>query len=303
MGLFDLFKKGSKNTTDNSKSDSILPQNFKTATIDDIREIVVEINRETSIPYLDISFSDEKAGITDSKFGGVPYIYYLDEAPKNNSDEPMRLLVQLNCADLKELECFPESGLIQIYINSNDKMYGMSDSSQTNQDNFKILYIEEIDVAVTEYESSLKLPQYGDDDLFPIKDEYKLIFTLKNESMSIYDYHYNEEFTKKYNTLFPDSTIESIYDLEQEFCDEIYSNFTHSRHKIGGYPFFYYDDVRLKYENPNAFDMLLLQIDSNREGFDEKIKWGDFGVCNFFINSRDLITQRFSNVLYNWESL
>lgn len=48
-------------------------------------------------------------------------------------------------------------------------------------------------------------------------------------------------------------------------------------------------------------DFLLLQLDSEFGEGEDKIMWGDAGICNFFINREKLKNLDFSEVMYNWD--
>ncbi|EPY17423.1 hypothetical protein AGDE_16262 [Angomonas deanei] len=48
--------------------------------------------------------------------------------------------------------------------------------------------------------------------------------------------------------------------------------------------------------NPKSKYILLWQFESG-----EEMMWGEFGVCNLFIDPVDLAARRFDRVLYNWD--
>ena len=43
-------------------------------------------------------------------------------------------------------------------------------------------------------------------------------------------------------------------------------------------------------------DILLLELDSGNG-----IKWGDYGIGNFFISQKNLINKNFNDVLFEWD--
>ena len=70
----------------------------------------------------------------DSKIGGTPYIPNGFEYPysKSNPEQPLKLLAQINFADVPHMRDFPEKGILQIYINPADDRYYGSDSIISN---------------------------------------------------------------------------------------------------------------------------------------------------------------------------
>jgi uncharacterized protein YwqG len=77
-----------------------------------------------------------KTKATDTKFGGKPYI------PKGFSypcikGEPMALICQLNFAEIPHLEGYPESGLLQIYLE-------IDETSMFESESYKIFYHTDI---------------------------------------------------------------------------------------------------------------------------------------------------------------
>ena len=78
---------------------------------------------------------------------------------------------------------------------------------------------------------------------------------------------------------------------------------TEDGHKLFGTPAFCQGDPReyLPAEQIDFYDTLLLQIDSDYNGGDPLVIWGDSGVGNFFIHQQDLKACRFDNVLFYWD--
>ena len=88
----------------------------------------------------------------------------------------------------------------------------------------------------------------------------------------------------------------SEFGKDQERYWEAYRKLNQAKgHKIGGYPSFCQDDPR--YDLEEKYE-LLFQLDSDS---DLELRWGDMGVANFFITTKDLETRDFSRVMYNWD--
>lgn len=78
---------------------------------------------------------------------------------------------------------------------------------------------------------------------------------------------------------------------------------TEDGHKLFGTPAFCQSDPRetLSAEEMAYYDTLLLQLDSDFNGGDPLILWGDSGIGNFFINAETMQNNDFSKVLFYWD--
>ena len=213
--------------------------------------------------------------ITESKFLGKPYLPLNIEYPKDKSGKPMIMLAQINFSEIPKLELYPETGIFQIFIASED-WYDMED--------YKILFHEDIDDFQKDF-------SFITEDLFsdsPIECEHKLSFAKKTEFGNPEDFRFDLTFDGR-----------DLYDfqenLDKKDVNELDEFFNSSGHKIGGYAYFTQSDPR-DYDEKNFNDLLILQIDT-----DEKIMFGDSGVANIFINKDDLIEKRFEKAYFNWD--
>ncbi len=292
MGLFNANK--------NSDSENTDPRND----IKSIDKIFKAVYEETSADFTSIKLTDEKPSIFESKIGGNGYIPHNGDFPVTKNGEQLRLLAQIECEKIVLPE-FPKQGLLQFWI-LNDDIYGADFDNMKNnaaQNTFRIIYHENIDLTVTEEEvtSKFKENQYDKDGYMPCFGEYSLSYSKKTAGMLECDGRYEKLFCSKFNAAYPDTPIESIYDLEIDLSDmdghdEVLEN--SFGHKIGGYPAFTQWDPR---EENDTHDYLLLQLDSDYGNGNDKIMWGDSGVANFFINREKLKKLDFSDVLYNWD--
>ncbi len=216
-----------------------------------------------------------------SKFAGLPYFPKTATYPIDSKGQAMFLLAQINFAELPKLENFPESGILQFYISSNDDVYGMCFEDQTKQDNFRVIYfpniIEDENQLITDFSFVTKY------DYLPLEDACALSFQLKSAPLSTGDYQFNTDILNDNDE----------FDIEEEY-DKL---FPAEGHKIGGYPYFTQSDPR-EYQEGYAACILLFQMDTDDKN---GIMWGDCGVANFFIFTQDLKKKDFSKVLYNWD--
>ncbi|SEP35241.1 Uncharacterized protein YwqG [Flavobacterium sp. CF108] len=220
----------------------------------------------------------EKETILDfiqSKFLGKPYLPIGFEYPKDNSGKPMILLAQLNFSEIPRLENYPEKGILQFYIPSED-WYDMAE--------FKVIYHAEINDNETNFDF-LTEDLYED---FPVYCEHILSFSKEEEYGGTEDFRFDYSF----NDLDYWEFQENLNKSQQEEMDKFFYN---TGHKIGGYAFFTQSDPR-DYNKNAKNDVLLFQMDT-----DEEIMFGDSGVANFFINEDDLINKRFKKAYFNWD--
>ncbi|WP_338753136.1 YwqG family protein [Bacillus sp. FJAT-52991] len=239
-------------------------------------------------PIVRIEGSCTPTTLFESKFAGHPYLPKHIEHPKDEHGVPLRLLAQINFAEVPSIEHFPEKGILQFYIAGNDDLFGMDFDNPTDQTNFRILYHSDITMDESELVTDFSYMEEDDEEYFPVGKEGKLSFTLDEEPISDEDYRFEQ----------------LSIDLEQKTNDgtelwDVYAEcFAGTGAKIGGYPFFTQEDPRSYEEKYQQHNILLLQIDTDD---DLDIMWGDSGVGNFFIKKEDLEKLDFSNVMYNWD--
>ena len=229
-------------------------------------------------PSMEITLTDKKPSVFESKVGGMGYIPHDSNFPTNSKGNQLRLLAQIDCSEV-QLEEFPKKGLLQFWLGGTD-LYGCDFDNPTNQDDFRVIYYPEVDKTVTEEEIKSKfVHNETDDDNFytPVLAECGMSFEPSEDRYIDYD------------------AIEDDYDDDEDsYDDERWTENFYS--KIGGYPTFTQDEPRDE-QQQKEYDFLLLQLDSEFE----KILWGDIGIGNFFISSEKLRNLDFSDVLYNWD--
>lgn len=278
----------------------------------EIKKIVLDILEKNKKPMIEISLSDEKPNLFQSKFGGVPYLPKDKEVPKNKENEQLTLLAQITIDELPENNIYPmKKGILQFWI-LNDDILGL-DYDTNLGDGYKIIYYKDIDKSVTEEEILEKYKPYKDEDsYFPVGGEFSLSFKLTDGYFSDSNDDFREivdREMKKFHDENKDkySDILKIYDKENqlnywEIWDileedkEIGERLFGAGHKIGGFPNFTQSDIR----EVGDYEILLLQIDSVGTEKNE-IMWGDCGIANFFIREKDLKELNFDRAIYNWD--
>ena len=278
----------------------------------EIKKIVLDILEKNKKPMIEISLSDEKPNLFQSKFGGVPYLPKDKEVPKNKENEQLTLLAQINIDELPENNIYPmKEGILQFWI-LNDDILGLDYDTHLG-DGFKVVYYKEIDKSVTEEEILEKYKPYKDEDsYFPIEGEFSLNFKLTDGYFSDSNDDFREIVDREMKKFYDEnkdkySEILKIYDKENQLnCWEIWDILEEDKeigeklfeagHKIGGFPNFTQSDIR----EVGDYEILLLQIDSVGTEKNE-IMWGDCGIANFFIREKDLKELNFDKAIYNWD--
>lgn len=273
-------------------------------------KIFKELEKRSLIPTLEItakSVDNKHLSLISSKFGGYPYWPKGREYPVSKENETkLVLLAQINFSELPHLEDFPEKGILQFFINT-DEPYGC-DFGNIEQNDWRVIFHEDTNDALTEDEladmgvkTSLNIK--ADDSYFPFDTEFELSFEKKEQFINM---HCEGRFEKAVREIardlklaVPDETL-TAYDIFEESILDDFDKKCGAGHRIGGYPFFTQFDPR---KEDDDYDILLLQIDSQTatEGKKDDILWGDMGIANFFITKEDLKKRDFSKVLYNWD--
>lgn len=213
------------------------------------------------------------------------------------------MLAQFNLAQLPE-NIFPSNeGILQFFIDSDDDLSGANFDDWSDNNGFRVLFYPIVDEDYLSADEVEKI--YGDykPEYSPIAEgEWGLGFTEKVELLSYDDYRFQDSFLSKWNELYPNSKITSMYgDLSEEIMEQLYDDIQGFSHKLLGYSGFTQTDPR-EYEPKYREFELLFQMDSEMgEDLGYDIMWGDSGVCNFFIRPEDLAKLDFSNVGYNWD--
>ena len=248
-----------------------------------------ELNHTAEREVIRISIAlSEQLSLTDSKFGGLPYIPAGGAIPTTPEGDLLFMLAQINCEQLPENNIYPKKGLLQFWIAQNiyEDYYDFSHVvyHPTFSEGMQEKDIREIYVL-----GDCALP-------FEPEHQFALSFTKTKEGVSTADNFFDEVYANKWKKDFPDDEIMNIFKMP----DNIHKILNYgSGHKIGGYPAFAQDDPR----EEGTYTELLLQIDSdwNDEEEDYSIMWGDAGVGNFFISKETLEKLNFEDVLYNWD--
>lgn len=230
---------------------------------------------------------NQPAFLHESKLAGLPFLTNEMEHPKDEKNQFMLFLAQINFAELQLESPFPQDGLLQFYISQ--KCYEKVKHRSENR-HFKVQYLpqhQNYDTFIHDftYLNEVDLSQ------FPIQYEMKLEANTKFEPVSATDYRLENFFD-------PLIMNASITLDERSFGDVYLESYLAAEHKIGGYPYFIHEDFRKNSTYLQQYDTLLLQIVSNDE---QNIMWGDSGIISFFINLKKLQRLDFSDIYFHIE--
>lgn len=266
--------------------------------VDYAKMTLERLEKETELSYMRLETVKNVSTITDSKFGGMPYLPANDSLPVDKDGKPMRLLAQINCKDLAGLGEYPQEGILQFYLTTNPRW-----------DESFVKYYDVVDETVTMETVANRMEGiYLSDGCFPVEDEIGLEFILLKESMSSDDNRLRALFCQYFTELsgiwlsVPDDGGEEVYELFEGYCEDSYAG----GHKIGGYesstqlPEYYpyrETDAPIDVKADDSY-VLLFQMDSESE---KNIMWGDLGVARFFIKRSDLKARKFENVYLVWD--
>ena len=209
-----------------------------------------------------------------------------ENPPIGENGKPMRLLAAVFCSELPKNPIFPEKGVIRFYITPDD-LYGLDIDNLNSQKNFKILFSDD-ETAFETYDYENK------DGYFPVLGSFRPTFRFETDGMTFDDYRFDETFEKI------SKEYSDIISPEDYSDDDFMFELSREEHKMGGYPCFIQCDPREGEEELQKYDTLLFQLASDYAE-NEKVMFGDGGVCNFFIPSENLKNRDFSDILYTWD--
>ena len=154
MSIFDIFKPQSNDTK--------------------VEKLISLLKEKTAKNGYKLVIDEEQTpSIFDSKLGGIPYWDLTKEFPKDSTNQNMQLLAQINFEQITSNNSdLPKKGLLQFFITSQNTDYGVDFSNPTEQNNFRVVYHEQIDTSVTvEAINKLNIPQGYGTNSTPIQQE------------------------------------------------------------------------------------------------------------------------------------
>lgn len=87
------------------------------------KKIIQSALEETKLPSIHISVTDKPTNCIDSKFGGIFYLPQEESIPTCPEGEQMQFLAQINFAKMPHIEGFPEKGLLQFFMDTDETRF------------------------------------------------------------------------------------------------------------------------------------------------------------------------------------
>ena len=253
---------------------------------DRARSVVAQmVNYQRDKVPITVRAADAPLPVTASKFGGVPYLPAGVDVPLGSEGRPLGMIAQINCAELPQNTIYPESGMLQFWLNPRHPQWGMNINDGLPGADARVIYWEELGAAnphACAVEANWEEHHWPID---PPTREISLIFGPPETPDPMLTWGDHERFIEIWNELYPDQAIEEIEELEDlveeaEEDEDILSAIADEAgyHQLGGYPVFFDDDPRRN--NPEleeyTVNLLTMGSESYRLGSTELL-WGDAG--------------------------
>lgn len=260
------------------------------------QEIVNQIQTKSQRPVCRLRLTRDPFAVTDSHLGGTPYVPHDKEIPTDSNGNQLWLCAQINFAQMPPMHGFPESGLLQIFLEDwHFGDFGLEEGPGMAQDYWRVVFYPETDTTVTMEECRAKMTIPWEEarrsnmprpankfDLEDIKkgQDYlwrcpqvplKVCFqSIEQEGVNDEDFRFDPLFAAALHDRLPDADPKEFmpYALdddtpeEREALQRIRRQIKGGGCKIGGYPNYLQDDPRL-YDEDEGWadcDTLLLQL-------------------------------------------
>lgn len=301
------------------------------------KEVLEELRRRTERSVCHLTVSQTPVTIFDSHIGGLPYCPRDGVPPVGEDGRQLRLMAQINFAQMPSMPPFPERGILQFFLPDHDPLVGYRGMEHwTEQKDWRVVYYPELDDSVTEDEVRGKVtvgPAVVEEGrerrlnsgIFLDNIVHKLHFApAEREGMTVCDYRFDSRFDAVYRELFPNEPpVEFCPDRPpvrpvpvdwmraDRLWGELYGGACGRRSKLGGWPGFPKADPRRVLPEAAGeacpWDTVLLQFDSLFLEVDDPRQWlypvsfGEEGRVIFLIREEDLLRRDFSRVGYYWQ--
>ena len=268
------------------------------------KRLAEEITRRTACNHYRLVLNEERQpNVTDSKIGGMPYWPANKEFPTDSNGNPMLMLMQINCGQAGLQAPLPEQGMLQWFISLNpERMYGCRGNYSMDEEGFKVIYHETIDVSATP--AGIPTHDTVDEALTPVRSEVAIDVVPVETVMGVSDGRFNDLFFGIIKDLTGEDHSDKMWYeyLNNDDCLYFEQNQGMKRpcHQMLGYPVYSQEEAR---RDIQLHDTLLFQLDSQFSTIDrrELVMWGDMGSGFIFINRDDLAKRDFSHTYYCWD--
>ena len=258
----------------------------------------IEASRQEYVQIYTTQCREDELTLTQSKFGGYPYMPEGFEYPLDGKEEMMMLLAQINFAEVPTLKDYPTEGILQFFVADDDLLgmdYSFWEEDIDLQHNYRVIYHPKVDKNDSR-RTFVDVPVLSQARFGLTQNAYALQFEEKVGYIPLIGgdcWNVFHEYTLHFAPEITD--YQERRKVREDYYDAIDEPLIW--HKIGGYAHTVQEDIRIGYspELRLGRHIQLLQITS-----ENGIMWGDCGVAHFFIDPIDLQQLNFSKVLYFW---
>lgn len=270
------------------------------------REKIIAACQPSLLPCVHITPEPGKAaGPADSKFGGTFYLPAGAEAPE------MEFLAQINLAQVPPLEGFPDRGLLQFFLCTEEEKFESfyEDGCTWKQDAgfFQVRYYSEVPEDVPACENTVPEARWRMDSPeggmeFEPAEEIATLSMAEDGGFAIdLGFEFLEDaLTPIFQAAGEEDEDgekeEGVYDLENscEDTDQFFCDFGNWGFKLGGHPSLRQGEFRLDGEDLSDYTKLLFQYDLTPPDDASDLEMDT--LC-FFIKPEDLKARRFDDIL------
>lgn len=220
------------------------------------------------------------------RLGGPVWLAEWQDWPYSPQGQPMEFLAQLDFAALPALPGFPGTGVVQVFLPTDDDLMGMNPddpaastvavlsrpngAGTVRRENLAATERHARVAALSDKASLAGVPLVPKLTTMPMQlDQWQV-------DARLHGHHRREGF-------------EDWEDL----LDEIVA--PPNAHHVGGYPGFVQYDFRAEGRHDD-YDICLLHLTS-----DDHVQWGDVGEANLLIRAEDVAAGDFSRVIFWWD--
>ena len=247
------------------------------------QEVQEELRRQVCRPSCELTLSRGEISHFDSHVGGLPYCPRDGELPVGEKGDQLRLVVQINFAQMPPMPPFPDRGILQFFFADHDPLAGYRGMEHwTEQGNWRIVYHREPDPTVTAEEIAQKLRigpvvthdhekriAYLNNPVLIAEKPYKVHFgpperegTIVQEGITVKDFRFWPAFLNVWRSKFQDPPPEQFWPkrprdpkipgqiqvFDVAMADDIWKKLRNQAdgegNKLGGFPGFRREDPR-----------------------------------------------------------
>lgn len=258
---------------------------------------IIKAVNHTKISCVHIKPVNQDTTYLDSKFGGEFYLPAGKQVPVFGDCGEMEFLAQINFSQLPPLNGFPQKGILQFFLCTNEEEMENMDTGELSSDgHFRLIYYPELEAEQSAYREQIIT------DRWPMK---KMVGRMEFEqteevvTLSIGQDGFEADFG--YKDVLESLTLKQLKKAGYDLCDcpdtdRFCLDFGNWGSKVGGHPSIRQGDVRFEYAEYQDYTTLLFQFDLTPEG---ELEADTF--C-FFIKPEDLAACQFDDVLLYWHN-